>query len=142
MKKAKYYIMTLAGALVLALGLCLLKLVPEPEGIMVSLPYLCIGIGCGLFGHGLGEIWRKRSLKSDPDLAKHLEIEAKDERNIMHANTAKAKGFDMMTYVLAALLIAYSMMGTSFHVLLPLLIAYLFIEFYAIYHRLRLDKEQ
>ena len=142
MKKAKYYVITLAGALLLALGLCLLKLVPEPEGIMATLPYLCIGVGCGMFGHGLGDILSKKAMRSDPAMAKRLEIEAKDERNVMHANASKAKGFDMMTYVFGALMLAYALMSASFRVLLPFVIAYLFVQFYAVYHRLRLDKEQ
>lgn len=56
MKKGKYYIITIIGALLFAAGLYLIKTISNPLGIMKTAPYLCIGIGCGMFGHGLGNI--------------------------------------------------------------------------------------
>lgn len=142
MKKGKYYIITIIGALLFAAGLYLIKTISNPLGIMKTAPYLCIGIGCGMFGHGLGNIINKMAIKKHPALAKQIEIDTKDERNIMIGNTAKSKGYDMMTYVFAALLLAYSLMGASFTIIIPFVIAYLFVQFYAIYHRIKIDKEQ
>ncbi len=35
------------------------------QGIMKTLPYLCIGLGCGLFGNGIGDfVSKKQSKKS------------------------------------------------------------------------------
>ena len=38
------------GLLLLAVSLYLIKTSNDPQGIMRTLPYVCIGIGCGLFG--------------------------------------------------------------------------------------------
>ena len=142
MKKAKHTIIMFSGLILLIAGLCFIKIFTEPQGFMRTLPYLCIGIGCGLFSHGLSKIINKRALKKDPVLAKQMEIEINDERNIEHANLSKAKGFTMMTYVFSALLLVYAFMGVSPKILLPFVIAYLFVQFYALYHRLKIDKEQ
>lgn len=142
MKKTKYYLIAAAGAALFALGLFLVKAYPESGGLLLTLPYLCIGVGCGAFGHGLGEILSKKALEKDPEMARRLDIEAKDERNVKHANAAKAKGFDMMTYVFAALLLAFALMNAGFAVIIPSVVAYLFIQFYALYHRFKLDREQ
>ena len=142
MKKAKYYLIAAAGAALFALGLFLVKAYPESEGILLTLPYLCIGLGCGAFGHGLGDILNRKAREKDPEMARQLDIEAKDERNVKHANAAKARGFDMMTYVFAALLLAFALMNAPMGVILPSVVAYLFIQFYALYHRLKLDREQ
>jgi hypothetical protein len=66
----------------------------------------------------------------------------KDERNIMIGNMAKARGYNMMTYVFTALLVAYALMGVSFSIIIPFVIAYLFVHLYAIFQHNKIDKEQ
>ena len=41
------------GLCLLAIGLFLLKTIADPQGVMLALPYVCIGVGCGLFGQGM-----------------------------------------------------------------------------------------
>ena len=94
-----------------------------------ALPYLMIGIGCGLFGHGVGEMVNRRVLDSNPTLAKEQEIAQKDERNVALANRAKAKAYDLMTYMMAALLLTFALMGVAMEVVVVLVLAYLAIEF-------------
>lgn len=142
MKKANHYVILISGIILLITGFCLVKLSTEPQWFMQTLPYVCIGIGCGMFGHGISNIINKKALERDPILAKQKDIEANDERNIQHANISKAKGFTMMTYVFSALLLVYAFMGVSPKILLPFVISYLFVQFYAFYHRLKIDKEQ
>lgn len=141
MKTARQYLVTGAGVLLGALGLFLIKTVPQPQGILVTLPYLCIGVGCGMFGHGLGEIINRKALSRDPKLSRQKEIEEKDERNRSHACQAKARGFDMMTYVFAALLLAFALMGSSIQIVIPFVAAYLFVELSAVYFRIKIDRE-
>lgn len=142
MKKIKSYLITIIGVVLFMTGLYLIKTVFNPQGVMLALPYLCIGVGCGMFGHGLGDILNRIALKKNPDLAKQKEINEKDERNIMIGNMAKARGYNMMTYVFAALLVAYALMGVSFSIIIPFVIAYLFVHFYAIFQHNKIDKEQ
>lgn len=142
MKQSKYYGITLIGIFFALIGFYVMKNAAEPQWLVATAPFIAVGVGCGMFGYGLGEIISQRVRNKNPELAKQIDIEEKDERNIQHANAAKAKGFVMMTYTFAALLLAYALMNVSFGILIPFVIAYLFIQFYAIYYRLKIDKEQ
>ena len=104
-RATKQYILTIAGILCCITGLVSLKAIAEPQGVLQVLPYLCIGIGCGVFGHGTGEIAANRAYVKNPQLRKQMEIEKQDERNIAIANQAKAKAYDSMLYVLGAVII-------------------------------------
>jgi len=140
MKKKKNLLIALSGIVLILIGFYLIKAIADPQMIMKTLPYLCIGLGCGLFGDGLGEYISKKAIESDPKLAKQIEIDTKDERNIMIGNMAKAKGFDMMLYVYSALLLTFALMGISYTVIIPMVIAYLFVVGYSIYHRTKIEK--
>ncbi len=139
-KLAKYTTIIL-GLLLLTIGLYLIKTVGDPQGIMASLPYVCIGIGSGLFGHGMGNLISERAIRSDPDLQKKLDIGKNDERNIAISNKAKGKAFDMMTYVYGALMVSFALMGVDMSALLLLVFAYLFVHGFGIYYRIKFDKE-
>ena len=135
------YTTIILGLLLLSISLYLIKTAGDPQGIMASLPYVGIGIGSGLFGHGMGNLISERAIQRDPDLQKKLDIEKNDERNIAISNTAKGKAFDMMTYVYAALMISFALMDVDMIALLLLVFAYLFVHGFGIYYRLKSDKE-
>lgn len=138
--KTKDLLIALTGVLLIGIGFYLIKAVDDSHTVMKTLPYLCLGLGCGLFGYGIGEVISKKAIESDPKLAKQIEIDTKDERNVMIGNMAKAKGFDMMLYIYSALLLTFALMGISFTVIIPMVVAYLFIIGYSIYHRLKIEK--
>ena len=108
---------------------------------MRTLPYVCIGIGCGLFGHGMGNVISERAINSDPELKKKLDIEKNDERNVAIANRAKGKAFDMMTFVFGALMLSFALMGIDMVAVLLLVFAYLLVHGFALYYRFKFDKE-
>lgn len=139
--KAGMYITSVIGVLLLIAGLMVLKFVEEPTGFIRVLPYICIGVGCGLFGHGMGEIASGRLLKNSPEIVKQMEIEKNDERNIVLAARSKAKAFDMMTFVYGALMLSFALMQVELAAVLLLVAAYLFVEGYAIFCRFKLEKE-
>ena len=63
------YAATIIGLLLLAAGLCLVKMNGNPQGLMLALPYvLCIGIGDELFGHGMGNIISQWAVRSNPEI--------------------------------------------------------------------------
>ncbi len=35
-------------------GVVLIKTIADPRGVMLALPYVLVGVGCGLFGGGMG----------------------------------------------------------------------------------------
>lgn len=137
----KYCLIAALGLILLVCGLVIIKKVSDPQGIMRSLPYIFIGIGCGLFGHGMGQIISYRAVKNNPDILKQMEIEKKDERNIAISNSAKAKAYDMMVNVFGALMICFALMGVSFTVVILLVCSYLFVIFYGAYYRYKYNKE-
>ena len=132
------------NGLIIALGVLLfaggLILTALSKGAKV-LPYLGIGLGCGLFGHGMGEVLARRARRADPARFRQMDIEKKDERNIVISAGAKARAFDLMTFVFGALLIAFALMGVETAPLLLLVLAYLFVHGSVVYYRAKLEKE-
>lgn len=58
----------------------------------------------------------------------------------MIGNMAKAKGFDIMLYIYSALLLTFALMGISFNVIIPMVIAYLSVIGYYLYHLTKIQK--
>lgn len=142
MKKKNFdYLTVISGILLLACGFALLKLIAEPQGIMLSLPYICIGLGCGSFGHGLGNIVSNNATRKNPDVQKQLEIEKNDERNITIANKAKARAYDIMIYVFGALMLSFALMSVDLTVILLLVFTYLFVIGASIYYLNKFSNE-
>ncbi|WP_324823045.1 DUF6442 family protein [Sinanaerobacter sp. ZZT-01] len=140
-KNASTYLLTISGLLLLGIGLYLIKTLVDPQGILRALPYVCVGLGCGIFGHGMGELISLKAMKGHPDLEKQLKIDKNDERNIAIANRAKAKAYDMMLFVFGALMLSFALMEVDLTLILLLVFSYLFIAGYGIYYRIKYDKE-
>lgn len=135
------YFLIIVGLALLAAGLYFIKTIEDPEGMLRALPYICVGLGCGVFGHGMGEIISQRAVKNSPAIAKQIEIDKKDERNVAIANRAKAKAYDMMVFVFGALMLAFALMGIDIVEVLLLVLAYLIVIGYGVYFRFKYDKE-
>ncbi|AFA49984.1 hypothetical protein [Acetobacterium woodii] len=129
------------GLMLLISGLAMVKLLPDSQGLLLALPYVGIGLGCGIFGHGMGEIISQKAIKNCPDIEKQIEIDKKDERNIAIARRAKAKAYDIMIPVFGALLLTVALMGVDLIIVLLLVSAYLFVVFYGLYYRVKYDRE-
>ena len=140
-RKVLESLLAAGGVLLMAAGLLLLRASPEAEGAARVVPYLMVGLGSGMFGHGMGGIISRRALKGAPDVQKALEIERTDERNVMIGNAAKGKAFDLMTYLYGALTFSFAIMDIGIAPVLLLVAAYLFVHGYAVYWRIRLEKE-
>lgn len=134
-------VVMLAGIILLLLGLIWIKgdfYIPEA---MRALPYVCIGVGCGLFGQGTGNMINNRTLKKYPELQKQMEVSQKDERNQAIQQRAKSKAFERMLYVFSALILAFALMGVDAVVVLLLVFVYLFVIGTFVYYLVRYDKE-
>ena len=141
-RETQQYILIISGILCFITGIVLLKVIAEPQGVLQVLPYLCIGIGCGVFGHGAGEIAANRAYAKNPQLRKQMEIEKQDERNIAIANQAKAKAYDSMLYVLGAVMIAFALMNVQTTTILLLVAAYLLVVGVNVFYLNKYQKEQ
>ena len=140
MKKADW-LTTVIGIILLGAGLYMVKTFDDAQGIFLTLPYILIGVGCGVFGAGISNIISKKAISKDADLQKKLTIEANDERNIAIANRAKAKAVDCMTFVFGILMLTFALMNMDLAATLLLVAAYLFVHIYGIYYRLKYEKE-
>lgn len=142
MKKIRIdYLATLIGIIMIVLGLFWVKTFNVQAKSLLALPYVCIGIGSGIFGHGMGNMISYKAIKRNPDIQKNLEIDKNDERNIAIANRAKVKTYNLMIFVLGALIVAFALMGVDLTAVLLLAFAYLLFPIYAIYYRSKYDKE-
>lgn len=135
------YLQVVLGVLLIAAGLILIKAVKEPEGLFRVLPFVFLGIGCGVFGSGVGALVSSWALKNESQLKKQMEIEQKDERNIAIANQAKAKAFDAMLYLFGALMITFALMMVELPAILLLVVAYLVVDGIFIYYLSKFHKE-
>ncbi len=142
MKKNTWNVITLIiGVVLLGAGLYLVKAYPAAQGILRALPYVCIGLSCGLLGQGVSGIVERAVAKKHPEIAKQQEIVQKDERNQEIAHRAKAKAYDAMIYVFGAVMVAFALMGMDFVPVLLLVAAYLYVVGVSIYYRFKLEKE-
>lgn len=141
MKNKANYLLILLGVILAALGLTLIKTTVNPQGMLRALPYVCIGLGSGLFGHGMGEVLCDRALRGSPEIKRNLEIEQQDERNIAIANRAKGRAFDQMTFIFGALMVSFALMGVELAAVLLLVFAYLLVQGFALYYRFKFERE-
>lgn len=136
-----FRILTVIGIALIGTGLVGIIVVEDPQGIMRSLPYILVGIGCGVLGLGLGEIISQRTFKNNPALVKQIKICKNDERNMAIAYRAKAKAYDMMVFTLGAILLAYTLMDLDMVAILMLVSANLLIIGYRIYYQIKYERE-
>lgn len=121
----KYIFLLVLGLLMLTGGIALLLLLQNPAGLLRALPFVLVGLGCGLAGGAAGEMGRVRARAKNPKLAKQMDVEQADERNIALSQAAKAKVFDMMLYAFAALILGFALFGVEAMVVLALVAVYL-----------------
>lgn len=140
-KIMRYIIFAIIGFIILGTGLVLIKLLPDADGILKTLPYICVGLGSGLLGGNLGTAIKNRSALKNPQIAKKVEIEEKDERNRSISDRAKAKAYDLMIYAYSSILLAFALMGVELHVVLTLVAVYLFIVSTNAYYLIKYHKE-
>ncbi len=140
-KIGQYVVFSIIGFMICATGFVLVKSIPDMQGIMRSLSYICIGVGTGIFGQNLGTVISSLALRKDPQSAKRFEIETKDERNTAIRNRAKAKAYDLMMMVFGALMLAVALMQVDIYVILTFVAAYLFIVCSNSYYLIKFQKE-
>lgn len=140
-KIMRYIIFAIIGFIILGTGLVLIKLLPDADGILKTLPYICVGLGSGLLGGNLGTAIKNRCALKNPQIAKQAEIEEKDERNRSISYMAKAKAYDLMIYTYSSILLAFALIGAELYVVLTLVAVYLFIVCTNAYYLIKYHKE-
>ncbi|TGE31095.1 hypothetical protein [Desulfosporosinus sp. Sb-LF] len=140
-KVDRYFFLSVVGFAIFAAGLVMIKLLHEVDGILRTLPYLCVGVGLSIFSGNFGTVINNIIMMKNPQAAKQMEIQQKDERNQSISNKAKARAYDLMIIVYFAILLAFSLMHVDMYVLLTLAAAYLFSLITNSYYRVKYHKK-
>ena len=104
------------------------------------LPYILVGVGFGAFGHILGSIIQNKILKKNPEVAKKINIEKNDERNLTIKNRAKSKAFDAMLYIFGGVMLILVFLNVDLIITLLILGAYLLVFGIYVYYINKLHK--
>ncbi|HLV10084.1 MAG TPA: hypothetical protein VKY40_07745 [Halanaerobiales bacterium] len=131
-------VLTIAGLALLVTGLVSVRY--NWLSTWVALPYIMIGVGCGLFGYNGGEYLERMVIKRYPDEAKKIKIEQNDERNIVIAEKAKSKAYDAMVYIYGTVLLVLALMTVDLIIILLLVTAYLLVCGLAVYYTNKFHK--
>ncbi len=140
-KVGRYVILAAIGLIILCVGVVILLVPQRPEGILKTVPYICIGIGSGILGGNLGTVFSNRAMLRNPQAGRQMEIEKKDERNKAIGYKAKARVYDLMIHVYAAIILAFALMQVELFVTLTLVAIYLFYVFANVYYLSKYNKE-
>jgi hypothetical protein len=140
-KAGRYIFLSAIGFVIMGIGLALIKLLPEADGILKTLPPLCVGAGAGIFGGNLGVAIKNKTVLKYPQVAKQIEIEEKDERNQAIGNKAKARAYDLMIYAYGSVLLAFALLQVDIYIILTLIAVYLFFVFTNVYYLSKYHKE-
>ena len=124
MKNDRIYILsTMIGVVILAAGIFVLLAYGEPEGSLIALPYVCIGIGAGITGGSIGGLYSSKN----KDAVKLKMIEEKDERNIMVRSMALSKTYIVSFFAYTGLILAFTIAGVDIYVIMAMLGVYIFV---------------
>ncbi|NLV48079.1 MAG: hypothetical protein GXY22_05435 [Clostridiaceae bacterium] len=140
-KVFRYMIFAALGLLVFITGLLIIKGFENADGIWQILPYICIGLGSGIFGGNIGTALKNNAMRRNPQAARQIEIEQKDERNQAIRNRSKARVYDLMVFVYAAVILAFSLIQVDLFVILTLVAIYLFFMIADVYYLNKYSKE-
>ncbi len=135
----KNILLSFLGVVLVALGLYIYQKTVGMDKTVVFIPYIFIATGCGILGHFTGNLIQYYSTKNNEELKRQIEIEKNDERNVLIAEKSKAKAYDLMIYLFAAMLIIFSLMGADKLQLVVLVAIYLSLQIYALYWKSKFE---
>ena len=145
MKKNKNLVkdcfLTFLGIGLVLVGFLFHKNSVSTDKMMDTISYIFIGVGCGIFGHFMGNLIKYFSTKNHEELERQIQIEKNDERNILIAEKSKAKAYDLMIYLFASLLLIFSLMGVDKLAIIMIVAIYLSIQIYALYWRSKFESK-
>ena len=140
-KVGRYFFLATIGLIIFVVGLALIKLSQDTDGILKTLPYICVGLGSGIFGGNIGTAFKNKAMLKNPQATRQVEIEQKDERNQTISNKSKARVYDLMIFVYAVVILAFALMQINIYVTLILVAIYLFFIFANVYYFNKYNKE-
>ena len=114
-RRRQGWMLFLAGLLLLAGAWLLLKLLPGLDTTpWRAVPFLCLGVGCGLFAAVQGSCWPFEAMKKHPELQKQNEIAERDERNVAIREKAAYSSWYWTLYLLWGAFFITLFLGSGF----------------------------
>lgn len=136
LKKKSFYVITLIIGIVLLFSSSIF----EGEQLK-SISGILVGIGAGLFGMSIANLWMKRFEEKNPDIMKENEIEFKDERNTIIRYKAKAKAGDIIQWFIMAIAYVLIAIDAPLWVILITVGGFLLYNTIALYYINKYQKE-
>ncbi|WP_027088077.1 hypothetical protein [Cohnella panacarvi] len=65
-KAGSYFLLIIVGAGLLGCGVYFIRTIEDPQGAWRALPFICVGLGCAIFGHGMGETIVRLAMMNNP----------------------------------------------------------------------------
>ena len=137
----KEWFLTFVGIGLVVVGFLLHKYSLSTDKMIVTIPYIFIGVGCGILGQFMDNLIKYFSTKNHKELERQIQIDKNDERNILIAEKSKAKAYDLMIYLFASMLIIFSLMGVDKLAIIMIVAIYLSIQIYALYWRSKFENK-
>lgn len=134
--KKKGYLLSVLGIALIFTALYFFINFRSTENSLFNLTYILLGIGSGIFGHGLGELIIVYS--KNQNLKKSINIQKNDERTIAINNLSKAKAYDAMIYIFSALIMIMAFMNINPVAVIISVSAYLFIIFTNVFYKIKI----
>ncbi len=136
LKKKSFYVMTLMIGIALLGSSFLLR----GEGLK-TISGVLIGIGAGLFGMSIANLWMKGFEEKNPEIMKDNEIEFKDERNTMIRNRAKAKAGDIIQWFIMGIAYLLIAIDAPLWMILITVGGFVLYNFISLYYMNKYQKE-
>ncbi len=136
LKKKSVYVITLILGIIL---ICASFLFKGDELKTVS--GVLIGIGTGLFGMSLANLYMKHFEKKNPEVMKQNEIEFKDERNTVIRNKAKAMAGDITQWFIMAIAYVTIIINAPLWVTLATVCVFILYNILGVYFMKKYQKE-
>lgn len=136
LKKKSFYVMTLMIGIAL---FCSSFLLIGEE--LKTISGVLIGIGAGLFGMSIANLWMKGFEEKNPEIMKDNEIEFKDERNTMIRNRAKAKAGDIIQWFIMGIAYLLIAIDAPLWMILITVGGFVLYNFISLYYMNKYQKE-
>lgn len=136
LKKTSYYVICLIVGLCLVAISFILK-----DSDFSKIAGIFIGLGAGLIGMSIANLYMKRIEKKNPDATKQNEIDFKDERNTMIRYKAKAKAGDIIQWFIMGITYVMILIDAPLWLILCTTAVFLLYAILAIYYMSKYQKE-
>ena len=136
LKKKSYYMVTLIIGILLFSSSFLLR-----GEDLKTISGALIGIGAGLFGMSIANLWTKRFGEKNPDIMRDNEIEFKDERSTMICYRAKAKAGDIIQWFIMGMAYVLIVVDACLWLILIAVGGYLLYNMISLYYMNKYQKE-